>query len=167
MFKKKKDKYADFKFNPNLYKKINIKEIPDGNHVYKYDEDKMLVINEYSQVNINTGIMCGMPSDLSPYFKYSFKIADAFFENKEYKDYYMIDPIIYTENFNNTDTYLLPQFLTTAKINRFGESLPDGDDGETINIVWWQNTFGKPEEYIIEQIKKITWKPPYAWTWGF
>lgn len=167
MFKKKKDKYSDFKFNPDLYETINVKDILDDKHDYKYDEDKMLIITEYAQININTGIVLGMPSDLSPYFQHSFKTADAFFSKKQYKDYYMIEPIIYTEKINNIDTYLLPQFLTIAKIDRFGESLPDGDDGETLNIVWWQNTFGKPEEYIIEKIKKITWKPPYAWTWRF
>lgn len=167
MFRKKKDKYEDFKFNPEKYEKINIKETPNNTHVYEYEQDKMLVINEYSQKNINIGIMCGMPTDLSPYFKDSFKIADDFFKDRQYKNYYTIEPIVYTENVDNIDTYLLPQFLTIATIDRFGEMLPNDDDGETINIIWWQNTLGQPEDYIIEQIKKIKWQAPYAWTWGF
>ena len=125
-----------------------------------------IFISSYKQSNINAGILLGMPSDLSPYFEDCVKEAENFFKSK----CYFIKPIILQEvNEENKKSFLLPPVFTMATFDKAKELEEDKDSGDymsTINIAWWQHTFGSPSEQISKELKTIVWKSPYAYSWS-
>lgn len=166
IFKRKEQEVKpkeEFVFKPENYKKVSVEQAK-SNHTFLLKEDVHLIIEEYLQYNVNSGILLGMPTDLSHYFEDSFKKARLFFND----EFFVIDPVLFTDkDSSNIDTYLLPKFVTMAIIDR---TLPlDGEDFAcaTLRVMWWQNSLGVPEPEILEQIKGITWQKPYAYSWDF
>ena len=159
-------KKDDFVFNPNNYEKEIISSTLKNNNTITLNEKNKdyLIIQNYCQININAGIIFGMPSDLTPYFTSSFKKANDFFDNDEY---FTINPTLLTDKDSREyTTYLLPTFLTMAIIDRTN-TFDTNSDCSSIRVIWWQHTIGLPEPEILEKLKNITWKEPYAWNWQF
>lgn len=164
IFRKKTEKQSEeFIFKPENYKTVNA-ELAKTNNIFTLKENDHLIIQDYQQYNVNIGIIFGMPSDLTPYFQNSFKKAKEFFN----EEFFIINPVLFTDkSSNNKDTYLLPQFLTMAIIDR---TIPlEGEDYScsALRVIWWQNTLGLPEPEILEKIKAIKWQKPYAYSWEF
>lgn len=164
IFKRKEEtKNEQFIFKAENYKTISIEQAK-FNNTFALTDTVHLTIQEYKQSNINAGIILGMPSDLSNYFEHSFKCAKQFFND----EFYVINPVLFTDKSSaNTATYLLPQFLTMAVIDRNMPLEGENYACSSLRVIWWQNTLGSPESEILEQIKEIVWKKPYANSWDF
>lgn len=179
LFKKEKPKHninEDFSKILGFEQKDCLhKNISDMSNIEKLiikNENVDTYISSYSQNDINAGIICGMPSNLNPYFKQSIDLVNKFFDNKNSifkeeiinsKDVLFLKPIIYKDIEPNTGRtcYLLPSILTIATFDKFDEF------NKTLRVAWWQNDYGIPEKYIIEELEKIEWKKPYFYTWEF
>ncbi len=159
-FKKKKetikvfDVLSEYGFSIYDCERLDINKTPqEVNPVFKNFESDTF-ISSYKQVDINAGILLGMPSDLSPYFEYSMKEAKKFFDG----ECIFIKPTITIDS--EREGSLLPAIFTMATFDKFDKEC------ETCRIAWWQHIYGLPSKEIVEQLKTVVWREPFSWTWS-
>jgi hypothetical protein len=169
LFSSKKPIQQPLPFSVGDCEKRDISLAP-SNILIELDEKTVIYIDQYYQQNINAGIICGMPSDLEPYFKYSVDFAQQCLEYDKDNSIYYIKPHIYTDiSSSDRETFLLPSIFTCAVLNK-NKQLDNEKNPDlymsSIRIGWWQDTVGNPDPYIIEILKTLVWKEPYAWSWA-
>lgn len=131
--------------------------------IIRQEHQSDLHLSRYFQVDIKSGI--ANSKDLTVYFENSVRQAKKFFHDEPIL---FLPPHLYKDIVDNEHVFTVPRVFSCAILDR-----PQLLTNETnldlnmtsISVAWWQDSFGKIDKNVIEQLFNLQWERPYAWSW--